>query len=57
MQLGFEDYAGSGMVHLLGGTASLVATCMVGPRQRRFDKDGTENKIPSHSAGQAGTLI
>ena len=57
MQLGFEDYAGSGVVHSLGGTASLVATYIAGPRLRRFDERGAENKIPSHSAAQAGILI
>ncbi|XP_078662653.1 putative ammonium transporter 3 [Branchiostoma floridae x Branchiostoma belcheri] len=37
-KLGSVDIAGAGPVHLVGGTVSLVATLMLGPRYKRFDK-------------------
>ncbi|XP_057294963.1 putative ammonium transporter 3 [Hydractinia symbiolongicarpus] len=38
-ELGAVDVAGCGPVHLIGGTAALVATIMLKPRHKRFDKD------------------
>ena len=38
--LGFIDFAGSTVVHSLGGWIGLVAILMVGPRLGRFDKNG-----------------
>ena len=47
--LDFHDFAGSGVVHLLGGVSGLVGCAIVGPRQGRFTEDGTAIPIPGHS--------
>lgn len=47
--IGFLDFAGSTVVHSLGGWVSLAGVIMVGPRIGRFDRDGSSNPIPPHS--------
>ena len=40
-QLGFQDFAGSTIVHGTGGWAALAGALMIGPRLGKFRKDGT----------------
>ncbi len=47
--MGFRDFAGSTVVHSLGGWAALMGAIVVGPRIGRFNKDGSPNKIAGHS--------
>lgn len=47
--LGFSDFAGSTVVHALGGVAALVGTSMLGPRLGKYNKDGSANAISGHS--------
>jgi Amt family ammonium transporter len=47
--LGFQDFAGSTVVHSVGGWAALVGAVMVGPRLGRFGSDGRARTIPGHS--------
>lgn len=58
-KLGFADFAGSTVVHAVGGTAALVGTIILGPRIGKFNKDGSANAIEGHSMALAslGTLI
>jgi len=50
----FRDFAGSGVVHLLGATCSLIGCYFIGPRAMRFSKDGEVNDVPGHSVPLAG---
>ncbi len=43
---GFVDFAGSSVVHSLGGWIALAVLLIVGPRLDRFPKDGPPRKIP-----------
>lgn len=47
--LGFADFAGSTIVHGVGGWAALVGAVMVGPRTGKYRPDGTANVIAGHS--------
>lgn len=48
-ELGALDFAGSGVVHALGGFIALAGAWIVGPRLGKYRKDGTPNGIPGHS--------
>ncbi|WP_048149258.1 ammonium transporter [Methanolacinia paynteri] len=48
-QLGALDFAGSGVVHAVGGFIALAGAWLVGPRVGKFKKDGTPVGIPGHS--------
>ena len=54
----FYDFAGSTLVHSVGGWAALVAVCLLGARIGKF-KDGKLQAIPGHNIplATAGVLI
>jgi len=58
-ELGFFDFAGSGVVHMLGGVAALAAVVVVGPRLGKFDANGKPRAMPGHSLtlGALGVFI
>ena len=47
---GYIDFAGSGVVHTVGGIAGLMGAIIVGPRIGKFGKNGVINAIPGHSS-------
>ena len=57
-QMGFYDFAGSTLVHSVGGWAALVAVWLLGPRIGKF-KNGIAQAIPGHNIplATAGVLI
>ena len=58
-ELGFYDFAGSTLVHSVGGWAALVAVYLLGARIGKFKKDGSIGVIPGHNLpfATAGVLI
>jgi len=57
--LGYVDFAGSGVVHAVGGVAGLAGAIVLGPRIGKFNKDGSPNTMPGHHIPMAmlGTFI
>ena len=52
-KLGFIDFAGSTVVHSVGGWAALWGAIMLGPRKGRYTKEGKVTAIPGHSIPMA----
>jgi Amt family ammonium transporter len=48
-ELGMWDFAGSTVVHSVGGWLALVGAFMLGPRIGKYNPDGSSNAIPGHS--------
>ncbi len=46
---GFLDYAGSTLVHAVGGAGALAGALLLGPRLGKYAKDGSVQPIPGHS--------
>jgi Amt family ammonium transporter len=51
--MGFWDFAGSTVVHSVGGWAALAGILLLGARIGKFGKDGRVNPIPGHSMTSA----
>jgi Amt family ammonium transporter len=57
--LGFNDFAGSGIVHLAGASAALAGVLLLGARKGKYRPDGSINAIPGANLPLAtlGTFI
>jgi ammonium transporter, Amt family len=55
----FKDFAGSTVVHAVGGWAALMGAAFLGPRIGRYNADGSANAMPGHNMSIAtlGCLI
>lgn len=56
---GFFDFAGSSVVHSVGGWAALAGILVLGPRLGKYAADGKVNPIPAHSftSGVIGCFV
>lgn len=59
MERGMIDFAGSTVVHSVGGWAALIGALLIGPRVGKYSKDGKSNAIPGHNItlGALGVFI
>lgn len=57
--VGVRDFAGSGVVHAIGGSIAFTGACILGPRIGKYSKDGTPGFIPGHNIGYMilGTVL
>jgi Amt family ammonium transporter len=57
--LGFSDFAGSGIVHMAGAAAALAGVLLLGARKGKYGADGRVNAIPGANLPMAtlGTFI
>ena len=57
--LGFHDFAGSAVVHNVGGMIACLGAAMLGPRIGKYDKNGKAKAIPGHNltAAALGVFI
>ncbi|OUR83718.1 ammonium transporter [Cycloclasticus sp. 46_120_T64] len=58
-ELGFSDFAGSGIVHMAGAAAALAGVLLLGARKGKYGSDGQINAIPGANLPLAtlGTFI
>jgi len=56
---GHVDFAGSSVVHMCGGVMALTGAWILGPREGKYNSDGTPNVIPGHNIPMAvlGTFV
>jgi Amt family ammonium transporter len=48
-EMGFSDFAGSTVVHAVGGGMALAGALAIGPRIGKYDKEGKSRPMPAHN--------
>ena len=58
-QLGFIDFAGSAVIHMVGGISAFIGAALLGARIGKYGKDGAPRAIPGHAItlGALGCFI
>ncbi len=58
-QMGYVDFAGSSVIHMVGGVSALIGASMLGARIGKYGKNGKVNAIPGHSItlGALGVFV
>jgi Amt family ammonium transporter len=58
-EVGYADYAGSGIVHMAGASAALAGVLLLGPRKGKYGANGQVNAIPGANLPLAtlGTFV
>ena len=56
-ELGFYDFAGSTLVHSVGGWGALVMASLLGPRLGKYNRDGSVNVIPGSNLSLAAVGV
>lgn len=56
---GVRDFAGSGVVHAIGGICAFMGAWALGPRIGKYNRDGSANTFPGHNIAYVilGTII
>ena len=52
-EMGFHDFAGSAIVHSVGGVLALIGAIALGPRLGKYGKDKKSRAIPGHNLALA----
>ncbi|MFV0465211.1 MAG: ammonium transporter [Lachnospiraceae bacterium] len=57
--MGFTDFAGSGVIHMVGGITAFIGAAFLGPRIGKYDKHGKSQPILGHNilVGALGVFI
>jgi Amt family ammonium transporter len=56
-RIGFVDIAGASVIHVAGGLCAAAGAVLVGPRAGKYNRDGSSNFIPGHSAPMASVGV
>ena len=56
-RMGFIDVAGATVIHVAGGLCAAAGAVLVGPRAGKYNRDGSSNFIPGHSAPMASVGV
>src|SRR5215207_3979273 len=56
-RMGFIDVAGASVIHVAGGLCAAAGAVLVGARNGKYNRDGSSNFIPGHSAPMASVGV